>query len=174
MDHMAAKLNMDPLEFRKKNFLKDGDMLLSGHPFHGQNAVVQLVETIAKTSDFEARKAEIEAFNKANKWKKRGISLTPVRYNIHAIPPLPFYCHISIFEGDGSVAVAHGGIEMGQGINTKVAQTVAKELGISMDLVVVKPSDTMLAPNNCVTGGSTTSEMTCHVKHIFLIIFLRY
>jgi xanthine dehydrogenase/oxidase len=89
--------------------------------------------------------------------------MVPVRYNIHAFAPMPFYCHVSVFEGDGTIAVSHGGIEMGQGINTKVAQTVAKELGVSMDIIVVKPADNVISPNNCVTGGSTTSELTCHV-----------
>ena len=42
--------------------------------------------------------------------------MVPVNYTIHAQAPLPFYCHISVFEGDGSIAVSHGGIEMGQGM----------------------------------------------------------
>ena len=60
--------------------------------------------------------------------------------------------------------MSHGGIEMGQGINTKVAQTVAKELGVPMEMVVVKPVDTLVSPNSTITGGSTTSELTCHVR----------
>ena len=59
-----------------------------------------------------------------NAWKKRGISLVPLRwrhdYSLHF-----FTCQVAIFHGDGSVAVTTGGIEMGQGLNTKVAQVVA-------------------------------------------------
>ena len=69
--------------------------------------------------------------------------------------------------GDGSIAVSHGGIEMGQGINTKVAQTVAKELkdyGVTVDMIKVKAANTLVSPNNSVTGGSTTSELTCNVS----------
>ena len=59
------------------------------------------------------------AFLQSNTWRKRGIALVPCKYNINYFP-LPFYCHISVYEGDGTVSVATGGIEMGQGLNTKV------------------------------------------------------
>ena len=166
MEHMAAKLKMDPVEFRKANLIKEGDMTFFGTPYAGDNYLPQLVNDLEKSSDFVQRKTEVENFNNANKWKKRGISLVPVLYLVPHIIPMPFYCSIAVYQGDGSVSVSHGGIEMGQGINTKVAQTVAKELGIPMENIVVKPSDTLTSPNNCVTGGSTTSEVTCSVRFI--------
>ena len=69
--------------------------------------------------------------------------------------------------GEASIALSHGGIEMGQGINTKVAQTVANELkdyGVTIDMIKVKAANNLVSPNNCVTGGSTTSELTCNVR----------
>ena len=53
---------------------------------------------------------------------------------------------------------------MFQGINTKVAQTVAQCLGVPLDMIIVKPADNVISPNNCVTGGSSTSELTCNVR----------
>jgi xanthine dehydrogenase/oxidase len=70
---------------------------------------------------------------------------------------------ISIYHGDGSVAIQHGGIEMGQGINTKAAQVAAHILGIPMSKISVKPSSTRL-PNQIVSGGSQTSGNVCHVN----------
>ena len=67
-----------------------------------------------------------------------GISMVPIKYDVHKFAPMPYYCHITIYTtlfGEASIAISHGGIEMGQGINTKVAQTVAKELkefGVTM------------------------------------------
>ncbi len=58
-----------------------------------------------------------------NVWRKRGISLVPVKYDIKYYS-LPFYCHLSVYEGDGTVSVSTGGIEMGQGLNTKVNNIV--------------------------------------------------
>ena len=164
MDHIAAKLGMDPLELRIKNFLKEGDNLLVGHPFHGVNPLPKLLEQLSESSNYKERKASIATFNQNNRWKKRGMSMVPMRYHIHSFAPMPFYVHISVFEGDGSIAATHGGIEMGQGINTKVAQTIAKQLNVPVEMVVVKPSDTLTSPNNIVTGGSTTSEATCNVS----------
>jgi len=98
--------------------------------------------------------------------------MVPIKYDIHKFPPLPFYCHISIYFsqfGDGSIAVSHGGIEMGQGINTKVAQTVARELkdyGVTIDMIKVKPANVLISPGTCCTGGSTTSELTCNAAKL--------
>ena len=101
----------------------------------------------------------------ANKWIKRGMSLVPCRYyiNLNALI-LPFPVLISIYENDGSVALTHGGIEMGQGINTKVAQVVASALGLaSANEVTVKPGDALTSANASITGGSMASELTCQV-----------
>jgi xanthine dehydrogenase/oxidase len=54
----------------------------------------------------------------AERWKKKGIELVPMAYPIKVASG--FYALVSIYEVDGTVAVCHSGIEMGQGINTKV------------------------------------------------------
>jgi len=74
---------------------------------------------------------------------------------------LKYHCLISVFGGDGSVSVAHNGIEMGQGINTKVAQVVAFELGIDVSMVKIKAVTALTNPNGATTGGSAGSE--CNV-----------
>lgn len=50
------------------------------------------------------------------------------------------------------------------GLNTKVAQVVAKELGISVDMIKIKPTDNFVGPNNSVTGGSMGSECCASVS----------
>ena len=97
------------------------------------------------------------------------MALVPSKYyiNLHATMGLPFPILISIYESDGSVAITHGGIEMGQGINTKVAQVVASTLGLaSASEVSVKPGDALTSANACITGGSMASELVCQVFHL--------
>merc|ERR1711865_1272029 len=62
---------------------------------------------------------------------------------------------------DGSVKITTGGIEIGQGINTKVAQVCAFVLGCPLSMITVGEADTDLIPNNSMTGGSGTSESSC-------------
>lgn len=69
-----------------------------------------------------------------------------------------YHAMISIYQSDGTVSITHGGIEMGQGLNTKAAQTCAYKFGIDLNMVKVKPTNVLTAPNNGVSGGSMTSE----------------
>ncbi len=165
VEHVAAELGMDPLEFRLVNLFQKGDKLLEGIEFEEDtNPIVPLIEQIQNDANFAQRKVAVETFNRNNRWKKKGISLVPVRYLHQYIGFLKYHAMVSVYAGDGSVAVVHGGIEMGQGINTKVAQVVAKELGISMDMIKVKPANNHMGPNDCVTGGSFGSEICASVR----------
>ena len=93
---------------------------------------------------------------------KRGIAIVPLKYHLgyfgstHAL--------VSIYNGDGSVSVSVGGIEMGQGLNTKVAQTVAHILEVPLEKISVKPSNTLTSPNAICTGGSSGSETSSYVS----------
>jgi len=68
---------------------------------------------------------------------------------------------IAVNKSDGSVVLTHNGCEIGQGINTKAAQTVAYKLGIPIDLVRVAYCSTDAVQNGGATGGSGTSEVVC-------------
>ena len=114
--------------------------------------------------DYHIRKKEIDKFNAQNRWIKRGISIIPMKYHLgyfgtsHAL--------VSIYHGDGSVAITVGSVEMGQGLNTKVAQTAAFVLGVAMDKISIKPTNTLSTPNAIVTGASIGSEISCFVSFL--------
>ena len=62
----------------------------------------------------------MKEFNQNNRWKKRGINVLPMVYSVDYVPFFRYNVLVAINHDGGTVAVSHGGIEMGQGINTKV------------------------------------------------------
>ncbi|KAL2316961.1 hypothetical protein Fmac_030837 [Flemingia macrophylla] len=116
-------------------------------------------------ADYEVRVEMVKEFNRINTWKKRGISKVPVMYEVTQRPTPG---KVSIFS-DGSVVAEVGGIELGQGLWTKVKQMVAFALGAVqcdgidglLDKVRVIQSDTVSLIQGGITAGSTTSESSC-------------
>lgn len=143
MEKIAYQLGKDPLQVRMQNYSKD-------------NPILEMIEQIKKDANYDERIKDIKKFNDSNRWRKRSLKLIPMTYNLIYFGP--YNSVVSILHGDGSVVLTHGGIEMGQGINTKAAQVCAYTLGIPLDKVSVKPSTTITSPNNMVTGGSIGSE----------------
>lgn len=76
---------------------------------------------------------------------------------------------VAIYHRDGTVAISHGGIESGQGLNTKMIQVAAFTLGIPITMVSVKPANNLTGANSFVTGGSATSDMVGYVRANVLV-----
>ncbi|XP_039281010.1 indole-3-acetaldehyde oxidase [Nilaparvata lugens] len=144
MEHIASVVRKDPLAVRIQNFRSESQPLLP------------MIDEIKTSCNYQKSAAEVEEFNKKNRWKKQGISIIPLCYALGYFGR--FHCNISIYAGDGTVSISHGGVECGQGINTKVAQVCAHFLGIPLDLIKVKPTLSLISPNNSTSGGSITSE----------------
>lgn len=144
MERIAYNLGKDPLEVRLFNMSKE------------DNPIPDLIEQIKRDANYNDRLKEIQTFNENNRWRKRAMKLIPMTYELFYIGP--YNSLISVYQGDGTVVVTHGGIEMGQGINTKVAQVCAYALGIPLDKISVKPSASYTSPNSMATGASIGSE----------------
>lgn len=80
LEHVAKTLNADPLSVRRLNLYNQNDVTPAGQPLPYFN-VSYLMDELIKSSDYEARLNEIQQFNQANRWKKRGISLTYSYFN---------------------------------------------------------------------------------------------
>ena len=91
---------------------------------------------------------------------KRGLALTPVKFgisfNVKHFNQAGALVHVY---NDGSILVNHGGTEMGQGLNTKVAQVVAHELGVGFEHVRVTATDTEKVANTSATAASTGADL---------------
>jgi len=110
---------------------------------------------------FLERSAQIESFNRAHRWRKRGISMVPLCYGHTYVYAAGTSAQVNVNGSDGSVTVHHGGCEIGQGIHTKVAQVVALTLGCPLEVVRVGHTNTEIVPNARFTGGSIASEVVC-------------
>jgi xanthine dehydrogenase large subunit len=161
IDNIARDLGHDPLEVRKINFYGKGERDLTPY---GQkvedNVIHELVAQLETSSDYAARREAVRGFNKQSAVLKKGIALTPVKFGIsfNVVQYNQAGALVQVYT-DGSVLVNHGGTEMGQGLNTKVAQVVAHELGISLRHVRATAADTSKVPNTSATAASTGADL---------------
>jgi xanthine dehydrogenase/oxidase len=102
---------MDSLQVRRINLYKKDEVTPYGQPLPYFN-IDKIMDELKVTSDYEKRVAEIAQFNKNNRWKKRGISLVPVKWGM-ASGHVPVVATVAVLAFDGSVMVTHGGVEMG-------------------------------------------------------------
>ncbi|CAN6297510.1 unnamed protein product [Urochloa humidicola] len=173
IEHVASALSVDTNTIRRKN-LHDHESLAV---FYGDSAgeasiysLVTMFDKLASSPDYHRRAEMVEHFNRSNKWKKRGISCVPITYEVR-LRPTPG--KVSIMN-DGSIAVEVGGVEIGQGLWTKVKQMTAFGLGqlcpdggeCLLDKVRVIQADTLSMIQGGFTGGSTTSETSCEAVRL--------
>ncbi|HEY4541835.1 MAG TPA: xanthine dehydrogenase molybdopterin binding subunit, partial [Noviherbaspirillum sp.] len=164
IDSIARKLGRDPLDVRKLNFYGRNDAEGRNVTQYGQkvadNVIHELVAELEADSDYRARCAATRAFNATSPVLKKGIALTPVKFgiafNLSHLNQAGALVHVYV---DGSVLVNHGGTEMGQGVNTKVAQVVAHELGLDLEHVRVSATDTSKVANTSATAASTGADL---------------
>ena len=145
IERIAYEMNLDPLDVRLANL----DTV-------NYNDISELLETLKANSDYENRKIKVDKFNAENRWNKRGLRFSFMRW-----PPIGgFYLDVnmSVYSDDGTISITHGGIEMGQGINTKAIQICAYLLKVPVEIIQIKPNDTFVAPNNFASGGSLTTQ----------------
>jgi xanthine dehydrogenase large subunit len=161
IDDIARSLNLDPLDVRRRNFYGKTERNVTPY---GQtiedNVIHELIDELEGSSDYRRRREQARAFNARNTVLKKGIALTPVKFgiafNVTHFNQAGALVHIYT---DGSVLINHGGTEMGQGLNTKVAQVVAHELGIKFARVRVTATDTSKVANTSATAASTGSDL---------------
>ncbi|XP_049545882.1 xanthine dehydrogenase/oxidase-like [Anopheles darlingi] len=147
MEHIAFTTGLDPLAVRLANMDPSSRM-------------ATLLPAFQRDVDFLVRKAANDRFNETNRWKKRGISIVPTAHPITYFGGINAW--VSIYHVDGSVAITHGGIEMGQSINTKTAQVAAHILGIPLAKISMKPHSTVSSPNSFITGGSIGTDLVTY------------
>ncbi len=161
LDSIARRLGKDALDVRRANFYGVGERNLTPYGMEvSDNIIHALTDQLVASSDYAARRAEIDRFNAASPILKRGLALTPVKFgisfNVVHFNQAGALVHIY---SDGSILVNHGGTEMGQGLNTKMAQVAAHELGVAFESVRVTATDTQKVANTSATAASSGADL---------------
>ncbi len=159
VEHVAAYLKRDPFTIRSINLFKEGDATHYGQVLEQWN-VPRILNELTESSDFIRRQTNVKEFNQQNKYRKRGISLIPNKFGIgFTVQHLNQAGALVIIYKDGSVVLTHGGVELGQGLNTKMISIAAEVLGCNIDRIRISETATDKIPNTSPTGGSISSDL---------------
>ena len=161
IDEIARKLGRDALDVRRLNLYGKTERNVT--PFGQEivdNVLPELLAELEADSDYRARRAAIGEYNRASPVLKKGLALTPLKFgiafNVTHLNQAGALVHVYV---DGSILVNHGGTEMGQGINTKVMQVVAHELGVGLERVRATATNTSKVANTSATAASTGADL---------------
>ncbi|NXN68577.1 AOXB oxidase, partial [Himantopus himantopus] len=154
---VATQTGLPHEKVREINMYKGVSLTSFKEEFDAENLWKCWEECLDK-SDYYSRKAMVEEFNMQNYWKKKGIAIIPMKFSVgfNATYFHQVLIHIYI---DGSVLVTHGGIELGQGIHTKMLQIVSRELKIPLSYIHSCETSTTTVPNGKYTAGSVGTEI---------------
>ena len=161
MEEIAYALGKDPLEVRRANFYGEGERNVT--PYHQtvtDNIIHRIVDELEVSSDYQARRAAVLAHNARGGIIRKGIALTPVKFGISFTATWYNQAGALVHVyNDGSIHLNHGGTEMGQGLNTKVAQVVADVFQVDIDRVKITATTTAKVPNTSATAASSGSDL---------------
>jgi len=159
MDKIAAQLELDPLEIRKRNAYQNGQLTPYGQEIT-QSQLNNIFAKLADKANYALLRKEVAEFNKHNRRYKRGIGITPVKFGISFTTTLMNQGSALVWVYiDGSVSVSTGGVEMGQELSTKVAIVVSRVLGIPVNKIRVESSNSQRIGNASPTAASTGSDI---------------
>lgn len=173
MEKIAAELGIDPLELRRINILREGDITATGQRLTWSVGSEDVLNAAVERSAYTQRKQEAQREN-----QKAGSLRSPVRRGVG----LSLFLHGAGFTGsgearmkaqagveitaDGRARVLAGSAEIGQGMRTIFCQIVAEELGLEYDSVEVEEPDTSKVPDSGPTVASRTTMVVGRVVQL--------
>ena len=161
MDHIARHLGLDPLAVRKINYYGKTERNET-HYYQTveHNLLDEMTADLEASSQYAQRREAIKAFNASSPYLKKGLALTPVKFGISFTASFLNQAGALIHVyTDGSIHLNHGGTEMGQGLNTKVAQVVAEVFQVDISRVQITATNTDKVPNTSPTAASSGTDL---------------
>ena len=162
VDNVARYLKKDPAEIRKINFYQKNKKNITHYGMKIEDNVInEIFIKLIKSSNYKNRRLNIKKFNLKNRYLKKGLAITPVKFGISFTTT-----HLNqagalvhIYHTDSSIHVSTGAIEMGQGTYTKIAQLVANEFGLPFNKIKVSSTRTDKVPNTSASAASSTTDL---------------
>uniref|UniRef100_A0A7C1WTH4 Xanthine dehydrogenase molybdopterin binding subunit n=1 Tax=Pseudomonas graminis TaxID=158627 RepID=A0A7C1WTH4_9PSED len=161
MDAIARHLGKDPLAVRKANYYGKTERNVT-HYYQTveHNMLEEMTAELEESSDYAERRKAITAYNAHSPILKKGLALTPVKFGISFTASFLNQAGALIhIYTDGSIHLNHGGTEMGQGLNVKVAQVVAEVFQVDIDRVQITATNTDKVPNTSPTAASSGADL---------------
>ncbi|KAL8974370.1 MAG: hypothetical protein Q9197_001387 [Variospora fuerteventurae] len=159
MEEVADHMGMPVEKLREINFYKPHEITHFNQELKDWH-VPLMYEQVLKEADYAQRRKAVDEYNAQSKWKKRGLAIIPTKFGISftALHLNQAGALVHIYH-DGSVLVAHGGTEMGQGLHTKMTQIAAQALGAPLSDVFISETATNTVPNTSSTAASASSDL---------------
>ncbi len=160
LDVVAERLDMDPAELRRVNLIRDGQQTGTSQTIKDGVDRIEVLDTALASSEWDARRAEIERHNAADPLVKRGLGLAMFHHGAgftgNGEVMLQSVVHVAGTQ-EGGVEVRAASVEMGQGTTTIFTQLASDRLGLDPDLVLVAQPDTHRVPNSGPSVASRTA-----------------
>lgn len=159
MEEIARNLGMDAFDVRERNLYgKESRNVTPYGQIVREHYLADVVGKVRRQSDYDRRSREIMA--EVDPLYLRGISMSPVKFGISFTTRFLNQANalVNVYT-DGTVQVSTGATEMGQGVNTKLAQIVADEFGIPFSDVLVMATSTEKNSNTSPTAASAGTDL---------------
>lgn len=159
MEEVADHLSMPVERLREINFYQPNALTHFNQELKDWH-VPLMYSQVLNESQYGLRREAVSKFNAEHKWKKRGLSIIPTKFGISftALFLNQAGALVHIYH-DGSVLVAHGGTEMGQGLHTKMTMIAAEALGVPLSDVFISETATNTVANTSSTAASASSDL---------------
>ena len=159
MEEIADHLGMPVERLREINMYKPHEITHFNQELKDWH-VPLMYQQILDGTDYQERREAVEQYNHEHKWKKRGLAIIPTKFGISftAIFLNQAGALVHLYH-DGSVLVAHGGTEMGQGLHTKMTMIAAQALGVPLSDVFISETATNTVANTSSTAASASSDL---------------
>lgn len=168
----AEQLNIPASEIQQRNLLQTGDEF----PY-GQKAASEANECWSKANQLYGIKKlqqSVAEFNASNKLVKKGMALMPICFGISFTKTQMNQARALVHVyTDGSVGVSTAGVEMGQGLNTKILQVAAATFSIDPKRVKINTTNTYRVANTSPTAASASSDLNGKATEIACLTILQ-